>query len=508
MNPLFHNLHIFEMANNHQGSVEHGLAIVKAMGTLAREFGIRAAVKLQYRDLDTFIHPDYLTEEGRKKVKHIERFLSTRLSKEQFRELLSAIRGESMLTVVTPFDETSVDWCVEHDVDIIKVASASADDWPLLEKIAEASKPVIASTGGQPFLAIDNLYSFLRHRKVDFALLHCVGIYPTPPELAQLNVIDRMRKRYPDIQIGYSGHEDPDDTDVVQIAIAKGARILERHVGVSTETINLNTYSMSPEQTRAWLIAALKAHTLCGDETIALGGSVLTSDKKVAESEAASLRDLARGVSALVPIKSGEEITREKIYFSFPRREGQLSSGEFAPGIIASTDYGINEPIGEKLSGSYVKLARTLIHDFHGMFNEAGVEIGRGRTIELSHHFGIEKFRETGALLVNVVNAHYCKKLVAQLPGQKHPIHKHQIKDEAFQVLWGDLQINLDGTVHDLKPGDIISVVHDTWHSFSTRGGVIFEEISTTAIPGDSFYQDEKIKALDPMQRKTVIQGW
>ena len=51
------NLIVFEMANNHQGSVDHGLRIVAEMGKLARSKGVRAAVKFQYRDLDSFIHP-------------------------------------------------------------------------------------------------------------------------------------------------------------------------------------------------------------------------------------------------------------------------------------------------------------------------------------------------------------------------------------------------------------------------------------------------------------------
>lgn len=508
MSSLFQDLHIFEMANNHQGSVEHGLRIIKEMGKLAKKHNINAAVKLQYRNLDNFIHPHYLTDEGKKKVKHIDRFLSTRLSKEEFLLLVEAIRTEGMLVVVTPFDEDSVGWCVDHNVDIIKIGSCSADDWPLLEAISVAGKPVIASTGGQPFATIDNVYSFFKHRSVDFAFLHCVGVYPTPPELMSLNIIDRMKKRYPNISIGYSGHEAPDNTDIVKMAIAKGACILERHVGVPTDTVALNAYSMNPTQVCSWLQAAEEARSICGPEHLVKGGSILLSDKQTSEQERASLQDLARGVSAAVMIKKGEEITREKIFFSFPRQEGQLSSGKFTVGMRAGRDYATNDPILDHPETSHIKAVRQLLHDFHGMFNEAGIEIGPGRVIELSHHFGIENFSTTGALIVNVINAHYCKKLVAQLPAQYHPVHKHQIKDEAFQVLWGDLQVDLNGISYDLMPGDVLTVVHDTWHAFSTRGGVIFEEISTTAIPGDSVYQDEKIRALDPMQRKTVITDW
>ena len=68
---------VFEIANNHQGDVEHGRRIISEMGQIAARHSIQAAVKLQYRELDTFIHPDYV---GRSDVKHIPRFLGTRLS--------------------------------------------------------------------------------------------------------------------------------------------------------------------------------------------------------------------------------------------------------------------------------------------------------------------------------------------------------------------------------------------------------------------------------------------
>src|ERR1039458_10394655 len=130
MNPLFQDLFIFEMANNHQGQVDHGLKIIEAMGKIRRRHGIHAAVKFQYRDLDTFIHPVF---RERKDVKHIPRFLDTRLSDADFRKLVEEVRRQEMCVIVTPFDEASVVKCVEHGVDIIKIASCSADDWPLVE---------------------------------------------------------------------------------------------------------------------------------------------------------------------------------------------------------------------------------------------------------------------------------------------------------------------------------------------------------------------------------------
>src|SRR5882762_8318295 len=106
MNKLFQNLFIFEVANNHQGSVDHGLKIIDAMARIARTSGINAGIKFQYRDLDSFIHSAYL---DRKDVQHIPRFMATRLSDEDFRVLQEAVRSAGLVTITTPFDENSVE---------------------------------------------------------------------------------------------------------------------------------------------------------------------------------------------------------------------------------------------------------------------------------------------------------------------------------------------------------------------------------------------------------------
>ncbi len=55
----FEGLFIYDLANNHQGDLEHGMNIVKAMGEVTRKAGVRGAMKFQFREIDTFIHPDY-----------------------------------------------------------------------------------------------------------------------------------------------------------------------------------------------------------------------------------------------------------------------------------------------------------------------------------------------------------------------------------------------------------------------------------------------------------------
>ena len=83
--PIPENLFIFEMANNHQGSLDHGLRLIEVLGGIARKHGINGAVKLQYRNLPDFVHPGFREKEG---VAHVRRFLDTMLTAEEFRRMV------------------------------------------------------------------------------------------------------------------------------------------------------------------------------------------------------------------------------------------------------------------------------------------------------------------------------------------------------------------------------------------------------------------------------------
>jgi sialic acid synthase SpsE/quercetin dioxygenase-like cupin family protein len=498
MSDLFKNLFIFEMANNHQGSVAHGLKIIESMSDVASKHSIRAGIKFQYRDLDTFIHPLYA---DRKDLPHIPRFFETRLTDVEFRTLVQAVREKGMTTICTPFDEPSVRKLVDHGIQIIKVGSCSAQDWPLLEAVAAVDKPIIVSTGGLSIQEIDAIVSFFSHRNVDFALMHCVALYPTPRQNLCLGFINKLARRYPGIPVGYSGHEDPDDTDVVKMAVSKGAAILERHVGVATDSIRLNGYSMTPEQTDHWVEAALGAREVCGG----------SEGKEITEAELASLRSLKRGVFASRSIARGDTIKRDDVFFAMPCHEGQTTSGEFGQyraSFVAARDYERFERIEEHREPDLISFTREIIHEAKGMINEANITTGDDIEIELSHHYGITNFRQNGAVLLNLINREYCEKLIVVLPGQQHPSHLHKIKEETFQLLWGDLEVKLEGQTVKMKPGDKVLVHPGVFHSFGSQTGAIFQEISTRNIKNDSYYEDERIRILDPMERKTILDSW
>lgn len=498
MSKIFENLHIFEMANNHQGDVNHGLKIVDAAARLAREHRVRAAVKLQFRELDSFIHPG---AKGRDDIMHIPRFESTRLSEAEFRQIVEATRAAGLVTVATPFDEPSVGLCQAMGVDIIKVASCSASDWPLLEEIARANKPVIASTGGLSIYEIDNLVTFLSKRVPELAVMHCVSIYPTPMDQHSMNFMRKMIKRYPYVTIGYSGHEAPDNTDVVMVAVAQGAKLLERHFGVETDEISLNKYSMNPDQAGEWIAAAQRARAIMGED----------DSKHVSQKEYQSLLELQRGVFAKRPIKQGEELRPEDVYFAMPCQDGQLTSGQFGQyraHFVASRDYQPDEGLFERAQSDKYTQLRGILHDAKGQLYEAGIALGDDISIEVSHHYGLDRFRETGCVLINSINREYCNKFLIMLPGQKHPHHKHKAKEETFHMLWGDLEVDLEGDIIHLKPGDKLLVERDQLHAFRSRKGAIFAEISTKSIRSDSYYADERIAQMDPMERKTIVESW
>jgi N-acetylneuraminate synthase len=495
----FNDLFILDLANNHQGSVDHARKVIKGCGEVVRANGVRAALKFQFRQLDTFIHPVHRKKSDNK---HVSRFLSTRLEKEDFRRLADDVAASGMVTMATPFDEASVDMLVDLDVEVVKIASCSATDWPLLEKIAEVTRPVVFSTGGLSMKQIDDIVSFFGHRRVHFAMEHCVSIYPTPDAQEQLNMIDVLRRRYPAITVGFSTHEPPEDLAPVTVAIAKGARILERHVGVETDKVKLNAYSSTPAQVDRWIKAALKAKALCG------ASERLPSPPE----EEASLDSLRRGVWARKALKKGMAVTREDVYFAMPRGAGQLHAGELREGATATKtidkDAALTRENMNLPHDNDRRVLFTAIHTMKGMLNEAKIALPTDFRAEFSHHRGIANFDKVGCTLIDCINRAYCKKIVIQTPGQYHPSHYHKKKEETFHILWGVLDVEVEGRKRTLYPGDLLLIQQGVWHEFWTDTGCIFEEVSTTAFTDDSFYEDKEINSMPRAARKTVVNNW
>jgi len=498
VNKLFNKLFVFEMANNHMGDVNHGLAIINKLREASKGFDFNFGVKLQYRELDSFIHPDY---KGREDIKYVKRFSETRLSSDEFKKIKDEIVKSGFISICTPFDEKSVELIEEHNFDIIKIASCSLTDWPLLERISETSKPIIASTGGASLGDMDKVVSFFEHREKELCLMHCVGEYPVSKEKLQLNQIDFLKKRYPDISIGYSTHEEPDNYDAIKIAIGKGADVFERHVGVKTPEYSLNAYSSTPDQIHSWLKSAEESLEMCG---------VLDKRREISEKEENDLRGLKRGVFAKREINKGEKINLENSFLAIPNVEDQVLANDMSKykEFVSNKDVKVNAPImiadvtEKNLRGKVLQI----ITNVSKILKESKIILPHKLELEISHHYGIEKYDEWGATIINCINREYCKKLIILLPGQKHPGHFHRKKEETFHILYGDMVINLKGEEKEYRAGDMVVVEREAEHAFSSKTGAVFEEVSTTHYKDDSFYEDDAI--INNKNRKTEMTFW
>lgn len=492
--PLF----IFEMANNHMGDTAHGVAIIRAIREACEGFDdFDFAFKLQYRDLDTFIHPSF---KGRDDVKYVKRFEETRLSHAQFSTLLDAMRECAFKTVCTPFDEASVDLIEAQGIEVIKIASCSLTDWPLLERIARSDKPVVASTAGATPEEVDNVVSFFLHRGKQLTIMHCVAEYPTPAANLHIRRIEALRSRYPDVRVGFSTHEDPNETEPVMLAMAKGATVFEKHVGLPSEKYALNAYSADPTQVRQWLAAAQRAQVLCGSEAW----------PEATTAEAASLESLRRGVFLTRDIAAGETITDNAVCFAFPPVAGQVAANQWSKysrhvarqALKAGTPL-LAEQADILHEREHILAAVTTVRQ---LLNAGNIVVPGKSDLEISHHYGMERFGEFGLVMITVVNREYCKKLIAMLPGQTHPEQYHNKKEETFVILHGSMTLWLDGEQSEASRGDVITVQRGVKHKFYSQNGVVFEEISSTHYTDDSIYTDPAVTA-NP-RRKTLLTYW
>ena len=346
-NELFKNLFVLELANNHWGSVERGLKIIQDHGTVARHNGIKAAIKLQFRDVDGFIHPEY---KGTKGNRYIAKTEATRMSREGYAVLVKAIRNVSCIPMATPFDEKSVDMCVEFGMPIIKIASSDLNDWPLIEKISSTHLPVIVSTGGACEKDLDDLVLYFEKRNIPLAINHCVSLYPSEPHQLELNQIEYLMERYPGHVIGLSTHEYLDWEGSMYISYAKGARSWERHIDIEMDDIKVSPYCSLPEQVDRWFKAYHTARTMCGGSK--------ESKRVNSQEEVGYLDALVRGVYAKRDLPAGYILSNETFaqdfYLAIPLCKGQLSCREIINGETLVREIKADEALHvEHVGGPY-----------------------------------------------------------------------------------------------------------------------------------------------------------
>jgi len=352
---IFEDLFVLELANNHLGNMERGLKIVSEFSQVVRFNNVRATIKLQFRDVDSFIHKDFI---DRKDQRYIKKTLDSFLTHDDYAKLVTAIRQAGFMAVATPFDEPSVDLCVELGIPIIKIASSDINDWVLIEKVGKTKKPVIISTGGSSLKDLDDVVTFFANRHIPLGINHCVSIYPSEDSELEMNQIDFLRDRYPHNTIGFSTHEYNDWSSSMMIAYAKGARMFERHIDIQTPGVKVSPYCSLPHQIDEWFKAFHKAKQMCG----APGTQKRNPPKKEIE----YLDTLVRGVYASKDLPKGHFLTDDDIYLAIPLQKGQLSCRELMRGEMLLGPVSKDAPIRiDDIESPYSQIPslRRLIYD-------------------------------------------------------------------------------------------------------------------------------------------------
>ncbi|TAL19572.1 hypothetical protein EPN90_02980 [Patescibacteria group bacterium] len=295
-----------EIGVNHQGKLDLAHRLIDA----AADAGVDV-VKFQKRSLSTLYQEKLLENPnlGEQAFQYLLPILrEAEFGENEFRELMSHARSRGVRFLCTPFDEESVDFLERLGVVAYKVASADLTNNLLLQKIARAGKPMLVSTAMATSEEIQGAVDFLRSLGARFALLHCVAAYPAPPEDLNLRFITELERRFPEVPIGYSGHER--GIACTLAAVSLGAAVVERHITLDRSMEGPDhAASLEPDDFRA-MVAMIR------EIDRALG----VPQKILSHMEQANRKVLAKSLVAAQDIAAGTVITRELVAAKSPAK--------------------------------------------------------------------------------------------------------------------------------------------------------------------------------------------
>lgn len=214
---------IAEIGINHEGSLEAAKEMVDAACMAGAEI-----IKHQ-----THVVEDEMSPEAKKvipgntDVSIYEVMERCALNEEEEIELKQYVEEKGMIFISTPFSRAAADRLYRMDVPAYKIGSGECNNYPLIRHIASFGKPMIVSTGMNDIESIRKTVEIMEEYNVEYALLHCTNVYPTPPKLVRLGGMQQLEKEFPNAVIGLSDHTL--NNNACLAAVAVGASVLERH---------------------------------------------------------------------------------------------------------------------------------------------------------------------------------------------------------------------------------------------------------------------------------------
>ncbi len=320
ISPAHPPLVIAEIGINHGGDLDVAMTMVR----MARDAGCEC-IKHQ-----THIVEDEMTEEAKQifppnaDVSIWEVMQRCALSREDEVKLKDYTESLGMIYISTPFSRAAADFLNEIGVPAFKIGSGEADNLPLIRHIARMGKPVILSTGMQTIESIRASVDILDAAGIDYALLECTNLYPSPPEIVSLKGVTELQRAFPRAVVGFSDHSIGPEMALASVAL--GACILERHYTDTRYRIGPDiSCSMDPAELKFLIDRSREIHI------------ALHNEKRRTAPEEAVYRFARASVVADRDLPQGHVITESDIW---ARRPG---SGEI-PG------YDFDKVIGKRLT--------------------------------------------------------------------------------------------------------------------------------------------------------------
>src|SRR5215218_5034038 len=254
---------IAEIGHNHQGDV----AKARELFDRASECGA-SAVKLQKRDNETLFtraafNRPYENENSFGPTYGLHR-QALELGKEELSELREYAAELRIDYFATPFDIPSADLLEALGMAFYKIASADLTNTPLLKHVARFGKPMIVSTGGATLEDVDRAVETVLPINRQLCVMQCTAAYPADYAELDLGVIRTFRARYPEVTIGYSGHDNSISMPVV--AYMLGARVIEKHFTLNRVMKGTDhIFSLEPEGLRRVVRDLERARAAVGD---------------------------------------------------------------------------------------------------------------------------------------------------------------------------------------------------------------------------------------------------
>ncbi len=298
---------VAEIGQNHQGDTE----ICRRLFEAAKYCGVDG-VKLQKRNnrslyTKKYFNASYNSENAFGPTYGLHR-QALEFNKKEYKSLKRYAEKLGLIFFATAWDEKSADFLDELDVPCFKIASADIINIPLLVYVAKKKKPIMLSTGTAKMDDVVRAHQAITKFNKHLAILQCTSVYPTPPELLNLRVIETYRKTFPETVIGFSNHFNGISVDPV--AYYMGARIIEKHFTLDRSMKGSDhAFSLEPVGMRK-LVRDLRRIKL------AIGDGI---KKFYPEEEPAKIK-MGKCIVAARNLPAGHIITKKDLAFKSPYR--------------------------------------------------------------------------------------------------------------------------------------------------------------------------------------------